>query len=228
MVQWSQGPMVLWSHGPMVPWSHGPMVPWSHGKRKILTFHKNWFELGRRGSVWYENWLIQLRINPRMLLKAFPGSKTFIFISKMTKIIENLIFPIIYMIFLFSEPCGALWSPVEPCVGPCGARWESVWYEACRSFFPHGDAKTQLILEVFVDRAAPYRKKCSDAIEGRHWWKKHKHASELDLMPPFWAFVNAKLTPGGPGTSWKNSRTPKDFEQIENHLFWCVCVCRDL
>ena len=35
--------------------------------------------------------------------------------------------------------------------------------------------------------------------------KKHPKWSELDLMPPFWAFPSAKFIAGGPGTSWDYS-----------------------
>ena len=40
-------------------------------------------------------------------------------------------------------------------------------------------------------------------------YEKYGNCSELDLRPPFWAFLNAKLIAEGPGTSWNHSRPLK-------------------
>ena len=59
----------------------------------------------------------------------------------------------------------------------------------------------------------------------RKWSEKDENWSELDLRPPFWAFLNAKLIAGGPGTSWNHSGPLKQFLKIgvrgspEQHMF---------
>ena len=43
----------------------------------------------------------------------------------------------------------------------------------------------------------------------RKWSEKDNKLSELDLRPPLWVFLNAKLVAGGPGISWNHCRPLK-------------------